>query len=70
MIYAGDSGNDRAAMLMGYRAVVVANAENSLKEDLRRASVDRGISECIYFARHPYARGVVEGCQHFGLFAG
>lgn len=61
LIYAGDSGNDRAAMLSGYKAIVVGNADASLKRDLAaQAAPNR-----IYFARHPYAAGVQEGLRHF-----
>lgn len=67
LVYAGDSGNDRAAMLTGYRAIVVGNADEALKKDLGIESVAQGIAERIYFAEHPYARGVLEGLRHFGL---
>jgi len=66
LVYAGDSGNDRAAMLTGYRVIVVGNADEALKKDLRVESVARGIAERIYFAEHPYARGVLEGLRYFG----
>jgi len=67
LVYAGDSGNDRAAMLCGYRVIVVGNADTALKDDLVRESAARGITERIYFAKHPYARGVLEGLRHFGF---
>ena len=67
LIYAGDSGNDRAAMLTGYRVIVVGNADAALKRDLAAESMARGIDERLYFATHPYARGVLEGLRHFGL---
>ncbi len=67
LIYAGDSGNDRAAMLAGYRVIVVANAEESLKSDLRKEAAKRRLSGHLYFAHHPFARGVLEGCRHFGV---
>jgi HAD superfamily hydrolase (TIGR01484 family) len=66
LVYAGDSGNDRAAMLTGYRVIVVGNADEELKKDLGIESVAQGIAERIYFAEHPYARGVLEGLRHFG----
>jgi HAD superfamily hydrolase (TIGR01484 family) len=66
LVYAGDSGNDRAAMLSGYRVIVVGNADAALKKDLGIESVAQGIAERIYFAEHPYARGVLEGLRHFG----
>jgi len=67
LVYAGDSGNDRAAMLAGYRVIVVGNADEALKEDLDVDSAARGIADRIYFAEHPYARGVLEGLRHFGF---
>jgi HAD superfamily hydrolase (TIGR01484 family) len=67
LVYAGDSGNDRAAMLSGYRVIVVGNADETLKNDLRVESADRNIAERIYFAEQPYARGVLEGLRHFGF---
>jgi HAD superfamily hydrolase (TIGR01484 family) len=66
LVYAGDSGNDRAAMLTGFRVIVVGNADEELKKDLGIESVAQGIAERIYFAEHPYARGVLEGLRHFG----
>ncbi len=65
VVYAGDSGNDRAAMLAGHRAIVVGNADATLKGDLAVESAARGISQRIYFAEHPYAAGVLEGLRHF-----
>lgn len=67
ILYAGDSGNDRAAMLSGVNTVVVGNAPQSLKEALRAEAAQLGISHRVYFARAHYARGVVEGCRHFGI---
>jgi len=67
LVYAGDSGNDRAAMLAGYRVIVVGNADPTLKQDLTRESATRGITEKIYFAKAPYAAGVLEGLRHFGV---
>ena len=67
LVYAGDSGNDRAAMLTGFNVVVVANASSVLKESLWEEAVNLGIDSRIYFARTAYALGVLEGCQHFGI---
>jgi sucrose-6F-phosphate phosphohydrolase len=67
LVYAGDSGNDRAAMLTGFRVIVVGNADESLKKDLGIEAVAQGIAAKVYFAREKYAKGVLEGLQHFGL---
>ena len=67
VVYAGDSGNDRAAMLSGFNAVVVGNAAAWLKEDIRREAARLGLQARIHFARASYARGVLEGARHFGV---
>lgn len=65
VIFAGDSGNDRAAMLSGYRSIVVGNADEELKRDLEEQAALRGLTDRIYFARAPYAAGVHEGLRHY-----
>jgi len=67
VVYAGDSGNDRAAFLSGYRAVVVGNAPEALVQDVRDAAERAGKIHLVYFARGHYAAGVLEGCRHHGL---
>jgi HAD superfamily hydrolase (TIGR01484 family) len=67
LVYAGDSGNDRAAMLSGFNVVVVGNATPQLKESIRAGASRLALSDRIYFAEAPFAAGVVEGCRHFGL---
>lgn len=67
LIYAGDSGNDLAAMLTGFKVIVVGNATPGLKEELTTRGRELGIVERLYFARGFYAAGVMEGCRHFGL---
>lgn len=67
--YAGDSGNDAAAMLRGYRTIVVGNAPEELKTTLRTEAIRRGLGDHLYFARRPYAAGVLEGSRHWGLLS-
>jgi len=67
LIYAGDSGNDRAAMLAGYRVIVVGNAPPGLKETLRSQARGMGREGCLYFAREAYAAGVLEGLRYWGV---
>ncbi len=56
---AGDSGNDRDMLLGGTAGIVVANHSEDLRS-LQRAKASR-----IYFARAPYAAGIIEGLQHY-----
>ena len=67
LVYAGDSGNDLAAMLAGFNAIVVGNATPGLKEDLLARGEGLGILDRLYFSEGFYAAGVMEGCRHFGI---
>jgi len=67
LVYAGDSGNDVAAMLAGFKAIVVGNADEGLKEKIRGKAEREGIQDRIYYSERRYAAGVLEGCSHFGI---
>jgi sucrose-phosphate synthase len=58
IVVAGDSGNDED-MLRGNRSIVVGNHAPEL--DALRGK------KRVYFATGRYARGVLEGLQHYGL---
>lgn len=67
VIFAGDSGNDTAALTAGYRSIVVANAHESVKAEVREAHQKQGTLDRVYVAKHMATSGVLEGCRHFGL---
>lgn len=67
VVYAGDSGNDLLAFVSGTRAVVLRNTPKTVKDVVRATAKKKGIRNRIYFSRRSYARGVVEGCRHFGV---
>jgi len=64
--FAGDSGNDRAALLGGWGAVLVGNAPEALKEEIRAEAERRGLEDRVYVARAPCAAGVLEGFEALG----
>ncbi len=67
MVYAGDSGNDLAALTSGVRGIVVGNASHDLRRKLDRHGkhlIDQGL---IYFSQNGYTTGVVEGARHHRL---
>ncbi len=67
VVYAGDSGNDLAALTSGVRGIVVGNASRDLRHKLDRTGrhlIDQGL---IYFAKNGYTTGVVEGARHHRL---
>jgi len=67
IVYAGDSGNDLAAMLVGFKAILVANAGEELRRELEEKGRESGTLSRIHFSSSPFAKGVLEGCRHFGI---
>ncbi len=70
VVFAGDSGNDLAALTCGFRAIVVANAAKGLAERVERALLERGLSDRCFRATRSATSGVLEGARHFGLLPG
>lgn len=68
VIYSGDSGNDHAALVSGFRAIIVANGSDGLEAKVRAALAERSLDDRLYVAKDTATSGVLEGCQHFGLF--
>ena len=62
VVVAGDTGNDASMFLEFDRGVVVANAQPELVELARDLGDGR-----VYRARRPYAAGVEEGLEHYGV---
>jgi sucrose-phosphate synthase len=59
-LVAGDSGNDEEMLTGNTLAVVVGNYDPDL-EKLRGEPL-------VYFAEGHYARGIIEGIEHFDFF--
>ena len=67
IVYAGDSGNDLAALTGGYRAIVVGNADRDLAERVREAHAKQGLPDRTFLAEGEATTGVLQGCRSFGL---
>lgn len=67
ILYAGDSGNDEAALASGFRAILVANATKGLRERVTAKLNERQIAHRLFCASQTATSGVLEGCRHFGL---
>lgn len=65
IVFAGDSGNDYAALTAGYRAVLVGNAEPELAKRVRQHHAQTGTLNRFYHARGLATAGVWEGLAHF-----
>lgn len=67
IVFCGDSGNDLAAMIDGYRCVVVANAERKLARHVWDVHRKNGWTDRLYLAERTSTAGVLDGMRWFGL---
>lgn len=67
LVYAGDSGNDLAALTGHFRAIVVGNAAPALVAQVQAVHASRGTLEQLYVAQAAATAGVLEGCRWFQL---
>lgn len=65
IIFAGDSGNDLAALTAGYRSIVVGNAARAVAEEAARIHHERGWKDRLFLAAKPATSGVRDGVRHF-----
>jgi hypothetical protein len=68
-LFAGDSGNDADALLSGVGGILVGNATEAVRSQLR-AVLGEHPGARLYFARRPYTAGILEGMDHYGWFPG
>lgn len=68
VIFAGDSGNDLAALTAGFRSIVVANADQELIDAVRAAHLAAGWIDRLFVAEKIATSGVLEGCHWYGMF--
>ncbi|HUG66595.1 MAG TPA: HAD-IIB family hydrolase [Pirellulaceae bacterium] len=69
VVFAGDSGNDLAALTAGFRTIVVGNADRRLAQQVSDAHRDRNWDGRLHLAESTATSGVLEGCWHFELFS-
>lgn len=67
IVFAGDSGNDLAALTAGYRAIVVGNADRSIAKHAYESHREAGWENRLCLAQGEATSGVLEGCRWFGL---
>lgn len=65
IVFAGDSGNDHAALTAGYKSIVVGNADRRLAESVAAAHKQQGWDGRLYLASRSATSGVLEGCQNY-----
>ena len=71
IIYCGDSGNDILPLTFGYKSVVVKNAPQSVKKEIKKIANKKKIGDLIYFCKGNnsgngnYSSGIIEGIEYF-----
>jgi sucrose-6F-phosphate phosphohydrolase len=70
IVYAGDSGNDLAALIRGYPSVLVGNATARLRAEVSNLIKDQKSAGPCYFAKSHATSGVLEGMKYFKLVDG
>ena len=67
VVFAGDSGNDLAALTAGHRAIVVANADHGVVQRAYNEHREAGWQNRLFIAQSKATSGVLEGCRWFEL---
>lgn len=67
LVFAGDSGNDLAALTSGIRAILVGNAGQDLRQKVLEHHTTASTMHRLYVAKNHATAGVLEGCRWFGL---
>lgn len=67
LVFAGDSGNDLAALTHGYRSILVGNADRQLARQVYHRHHEQGWTNRLFLAQQKATSGVLEGCRWFGL---
>lgn len=69
IVFAGDSGNDLAALTAGYRAIVVGNADRGVAQRVHNDHQEAGWENRLCIAKGTASSGVLEGCRWFELIS-
>jgi HAD superfamily hydrolase (TIGR01484 family) len=65
VVFAGDSGNDLAALTAGYCSIVVGNAPDHVRQKVRETHLGRGTTDLLFTSLLSATSGVFEGMKHF-----
>lgn len=65
ILFAGDSGNDEAALTAGYRAILVGNADQALAKRVQNIHHKKGWTNKLHYAKAKGPSGVLEGYRRY-----
>lgn len=67
VVFAGDSGNDYAALTGGFQSILVGNADRDLAHRISDFHAKNDGAGKLYLASGSSTRGVLQGCEHYGI---
>jgi len=67
IVFAGDSGNDFAALTSGFRGILVGNAAPGLAANIHAHHFEARSLDRLYIAKRQATAGVLDGCRHFEI---
>lgn len=67
VIYFGDSGNDLLPLTSGFKAVLVENAPQEVKEEALEIVKNNHSENKLYIAKGSYSAGVIDGLKYFDV---
>jgi len=65
LVFAGDSGNDIAALTAGYKAIVVGNAAADVISETRTSHRIAAWADRLFVSQHSATSGVADGLHHY-----
>ncbi len=68
IVFAGDSGNDVAALTAGFRSIVVGNADCTVARQVSTIHSQNEWSNRVHLAQESATSGLLAGCRWFELF--
>lgn len=60
----GDTGNDLAMLLGGYKSTLVGNAKDVVKKEYQQLAKEKRLRKKIFVANENYAAGILEGLEY------
>lgn len=64
-VFAGDSGNDVAALTAEWKAILVGNATPQVATEVRRLATETRSGDRLFHSRKSASSGVLDGLRHF-----
>jgi len=65
IVFSGDSGNDMDVLISPFKAILVGNATEEVRNHAQQQVINAGNENTLYCAHNNYAAGIVEGVLYY-----